>query len=128
MDSQRWVWCWDSILVDLEDGLALPHHLYPPRHLLQVNSFHDPRISAAKVFSFAKDMLLQSRKVVMPHDFTPVVIRIGIHTGPCVRSEEQLPFTYPPFRIYQHASHISTLQTVAWLEASCPSSLSLAIQ
>ena len=26
-------------------------------------------------------------QVLMPHDGTPVIIRIGIHTGPCVRCE-----------------------------------------
>ncbi len=52
---------------------------------MQVKAEHDPHDSAAKVYAFAKDMLIHSRHVVMPHDGTQVSIRIGMHTGPCVR-------------------------------------------
>ena len=68
-------------------GKTSTHRSPPPVFPLQVQGEHDPRISAAKVFAFARDMLASSRTVFMPHDFTPVVVRIGIHTGPCVRLE-----------------------------------------
>eukprot|EP00798_Chlamydomonas_sp_ICE-L_P026851 gene26851-4454_t len=45
---------------------------------------HDPVHSATKVLAFAKNMLSYSKTVVMPHNQQPVVIRIGMHTGPCV--------------------------------------------
>eukprot|EP00798_Chlamydomonas_sp_ICE-L_P004241 gene4242-14355_t len=45
---------------------------------------HDPVDSATKVLAFAKSMLRYSKTVVKPHNQQPVVIRIGLHTGPCV--------------------------------------------
>ena len=36
------------------------------RPALQVNEQHEPRVSAAKVFAFAKDMLESSRQVRSP--------------------------------------------------------------
>ncbi len=52
--------------------------------LLQVCDCHDPAENAARVLALAKDMLMGSRMLTMPHDGSPVVVRIGIHTGPCV--------------------------------------------
>ena len=39
---------------------------------------------AQDVFGFAKAMLLEAAKVMMPHNQQPVSLRVGIHTGPIV--------------------------------------------
>ena len=49
-----------------------------------VSPDHDELQSALNVMDFAKAILEGSKEVLMPHNNEPVVIRIGIHTGPCV--------------------------------------------
>ncbi|KAG1654220.1 hypothetical protein FOA52_006964 [Chlamydomonas sp. UWO 241] len=44
----------------------------------------DARAGAGAVLAFAKAMLAQARRVVMPHNRQPTTVRIGIHTGACV--------------------------------------------
>jgi class 3 adenylate cyclase len=46
---------------------------------------HDPADSAARIVEFARSALAHSRGVMLPGlARTPVTMRIGIHTGPCV--------------------------------------------
>ena len=50
---------------------------------------HDPLDSARRVFAFARSTLAAARRVRMPHDGTPPIIRIGIHTGVKLEGEIQ---------------------------------------
>ena len=40
--------------------------------------------NATRMMQFAKAMLIVSKRVNMPHDGQPVMIRVGLHSGECV--------------------------------------------
>jgi class 3 adenylate cyclase len=48
------------------------------------NSITDATRNAMRMLQFAKAMLIASKRVIMPHNGQPALIRIGLHTGDCV--------------------------------------------
>ena len=54
-----------------------------PQTLTQVHDNTGSR-HAHQVFGFAKAMVAEAHQVLMPHNNQPVVLRVGIHSGPIV--------------------------------------------
>ncbi|KAF5842669.1 hypothetical protein DUNSADRAFT_5744 [Dunaliella salina] len=50
----------------------------------EVGEPEDPQLWARQVLEFSKDLLLEAKKVCMPHTGEPVSVRIGIHSGDVV--------------------------------------------
>ena len=44
----------------------------------------DTGAHAQKVFGFAKAMVAEAQQVLMPHNQQPVLLRVGLHSGPIV--------------------------------------------
>ena len=63
--------------------LTLTHTNTPNHTLTQVHDNTGSR-HAHQVFGFAKAMVAEAHQVLMPHNNQPVVLRVGIHSGPIV--------------------------------------------
>lgn len=65
--------------------------------------------NAVRIMQFAKAMLRESRPVLMPHNSDPVLLRIGIHTGPLVSG--LVGSKMPKFTLFG----VSTMAVYSWL-------------
>ena len=67
---------------------------------------------AHDVFGFAKAMVSEAQKVLMPHNQQPVLLRVGLHTGPIVSGI--IGTRMPKFCLFGDA-----MNTASRMESTC---------
>ena len=79
---------------------------------MQIAKYHNPVDSASSMIEFAKCALKHTKNVFQPHSEECVMVRIGIHTGPCVSG--LIGNKMPKFSIFG-----DTMNTASRMESSC---------
>ena len=67
---------------------------------------HDPVVSALKVISFSQDVIRHANSVRMPHNGSPTMVRIGVHTGPIVSG--LIGYSLPKFALFGDTMNVAS--------------------